>query len=363
MSGLDLRVVARGRLVPRAPQRLLGFQRQLVQVHIVFSAARGRDARVVVLLAGTEGDRRAAARGAGGFLQPQPHPARHRERHDGARWIPPLHVLQCLPGSPALLRQLGSKALGAPAHPRELALHLEHHANAGQVHPLLLREPLDHPEAGNVPGRVAPAVPGRPLRLHQALALVDPECLRVHAGQLGRHADHVDRAVVDVTLRLVITFGVPLFDARVAHRHGSIPNRARGDSPPASRRLSSSSFSLLLSLEGTSTSTVTSRSPWPPLGFGAPLPRSRNVLPDGVPAGTFSVTAPLVVGTFTPAPRAASANVTGTVSVRSDPFRPNSRCGATRTTTNRSPGRPPGGPGSPRPARRIRAPSRTPAGI
>src|SRR4029077_14113431 len=142
-----------------------------------------------------------------------------------------------------------------------------------------------------------------------------------------------------------------------------MPNRSRGDSPPASRRPSSSSFSFLFSLDGTSTSTVTNRSPFPPFDFGAPLPRRRNVFPDGVPAGTFSVTGPFIVGTFTLAPSAASANVTGTVNVRSAPLRANNLCSATWTTTNRSPDGAPAGPGSPRPPSRMRAPSRTPGGI
>ena len=39
------------------------------------------------------------------------------------------------------------------------------------------------------------------------------------------------------------------------------------------------------------------RSPCPPPGFAAPLPRTRKVLPLRVPAGTFSLTGPFNVGT------------------------------------------------------------------
>ena len=49
----------------------------------------------------------------------------------------------------------------------------------------------------------------------------------------------------------------------------------------------------------------------------------RKVLPLGVPAGTFSVTGPFSVGTCTLAPSAASEKLTGSVSVRLSPLRPN----------------------------------------
>ena len=61
---------------------------------------------------------------------------------------------------------------------------------------------------------------------------------------------------------------------------------------------------------------------------GTPLPRTRSTLPLGVPAGSRTVTWPSSVGTFTSAPSAASANVTGTRTVRSLPLRPNNGCGA-----------------------------------
>ena len=71
-----------------------------------------------------------------------------------------------------------------------------------------------------------------------------------------------------------------------------------------------------------------------PLAVATPLPFTRNVRPDRVPGGMRSVTGPPSrVGTVMSAPSAASGNVTGTVSVRSSPARPNSGCGATRTTT------------------------------
>src|SRR5207302_7750486 len=124
----------------------------------------------------------------------------------------------------------------------------------------------------------------------------------------------------------------------------------------------SSSFSSLESRCGTSTFTVTSRSP-APLLFGTPLPRTRNVRPLEVPAGIFKVTGPFNVGTCTLAPSAASEYVTGRSTVRSPPRRPKTGCGSTRTSTYRSPGAPPAGPASPLPRTRIRWPSFTPGGI
>src|SRR3989442_5796089 len=122
----------------------------------------------------------------------------------------------------------------------------------------------------------------------------------MHTGQLGRHADDVDGSVV----------------AALVLHHASAPIPFRGESFSIDWRRVSSSFSSLDSLEGTSTRTVTSRSPLPPRGRGAPFPRMRNVLAEGVPARTFSVTAPFSVRTFPLAPSAASANVTGTSTVR-----------------------------------------------
>ena len=82
-------------------------------------------------------------------------------------------------------------------------------------------------------------------------------------------------------------------------------SRVRGDSFDTSRSLRNSSFSSLDTFVGTSTRTFARRSPRPPF-FGTPRPLTRNVLPLGVPAGTFSVTGPFSVGTSTSAPSAAS---------------------------------------------------------
>src|SRR5215475_909281 len=130
----------------------------------------------------------------------------------------------------------------------------------------------------------------------------------------------------------------------------------------AAAYFSSASRTSPLSFCGTATSTVTSRSPWPPPRLLRPRPRTRSVRPLAVPAGTLTETAPSRVGTRSVVPSAASAYVIGTVRVRLSPRRPNSSCAPTCTVTNRSPAGPPRTPGVPLPAIRSRAPSRTPAG-
>src|SRR5579875_3442597 len=73
--------------------------------------------------------------------------------------------------------------------------------------------------------------------------------------------------------------------------------------------------------------------------------------------------APRWDGTLTSAPSAASGTVTGTVTVRLSPERPNTGWGFTCTRTYRSPAGPPRSPGAPLPLSLIRCPSATPAGM
>src|SRR5262245_18634104 len=121
---------------------------------------------------------------------------------------------------------------------------------------------------------------------------------------------------------------------------------------------------LLVRSCGTITSTVTSRLPVVPSLRRTPLPRTRNFRPFWVPGGIRTVTgAPRCEGTLISEPRDSSANVTGTVTVRSPPDRLNTGCGLTCTRTYRSPAGPPRSPGAPLPASLIRWPSATPAGM
>src|SRR5215469_2707127 len=139
----------------------------------------------------------------------------------------------------------------------------------------------------------------------------------------------------------------------------------RGSEPAvASLNSSSADFAFAFRSVGTWTSTVTSRSPVVPSLRRTPFPRTRNVRPLGVPAGMRRLTGmPWCVGTLISAPSAASLKVSGTVSVRLWPLRPNTLCGSTCTRTYRSPAGPPRSPDAPLPAILMRCPSATPAGI
>src|SRR5262249_60221331 len=110
---------------------------------------------------------------------------------------------------------------------------------------------------------VEPSAARRPLRAHQALRLVHPQRLRVHADEFGGDRDHVDRPVGGV------------------HQ------------PTAFCSSSRSSRSFLFTPFGTWIRTRASTSPWPlPVSFGAPRPLIRSSLPSSEPAGAFSETAP-----------------------------------------------------------------------
>src|ERR1700733_4369111 len=116
----------------------------------------------------------------------------------------------------------------------------------------------------------------------------------------------------------------------------------------AMRRSSSADRAFLFRSCGTTTSTVASSAPSVPSLRRTPRPATRNACPFGVPGGTRTVTAaPRCVGTLISAPSASSGIVTGTVTVRFSPARPNTACGVTWTRTYRSPGLPPCSPGAP----------------
>ncbi len=78
--------------------------------------------------------------------------------------------------------------------------------------------------------RVQARVAARALGIHQALGLVDAQSLRVHAGQLSRHADHVQRFVPIVIGHANLT---PFRFARLHHK----PADAGGHTGALVRRL------------------------------------------------------------------------------------------------------------------------------
>src|SRR6202008_5052813 len=85
--------------------------------------------------------------------------------------------------------------------------------------------------------------------------------------------------------------------------------------------------------------------------------------PSDVPFGTRTPTLPSSVGTESVVPSANSWKLTGTLTVRSSPSRPNTLSDFTCTVTYKSPDGAPRRPASPCPANRIRWPSSTPGGI
>ena len=73
-------------------------------------------------------------------------------------------------------------------------LHIEDAHHAGEVN-ALVGQLVDELQALDIGTRIQTRVAARALGVHQTLGLVDAQSLRVHAGQLGRHADHVQRFV------------------------------------------------------------------------------------------------------------------------------------------------------------------------
>ena len=94
-----------------------------------------------------------------------------------------------------------------------------------------------------------------------------------------------------------------------------------------------------------------------PQASGTPLPFSRSRAPELVIGAIRTVTGPSSVGARTLPPRTASASETGRSTRIVRPSRRNQAWGSTAISTSASPGGPPEAPGSPRPARRSRAPS------
>ena len=234
-----------------------------------------------------------------------------------------------------------------------LGLELEHPLHAGQVE-ALAGELLDAAQQGDVGVAVAAAAPAGAGRVDQALALVDAQGLGVHAGQLGGHRDDVDGPCGALRRTVGGGFG-----------HGPhTPRWARGDSPSdaagAPRRALRSARRQLGRHRHLDGDEQVARGPSAP---PTPLPFTRNVRPERVPAGMRSVTGPSSrVGTVMSAPRAASAKVTGTVRVRSRPLRRNSGCGRDAHDDVEVAGRAAVAPGPPRPFSRMRWPSSTPGG-
>src|SRR5262249_7698299 len=291
----------------------------------------------------------------------------------------------------------------------------DHVLHACEVEPQLRRQVLDESEPVQVGVGVETRVARCALGRDEALRLVDPECLRVHAHELGRDGDHVARPVVHHCSQILLsrrcaasaatppitsrtrpsTKISPESEPRVHFQAGELPETVSRNQiryavaanqtrvPPRIAPLfitdrafvahgvfctfwssSSSSRSFLFGFLGTAIVSRASTSPLPlPFSFGAPRPLMRKSLPLSEPAGIFSETGPSGVGTSTFAPSAASANVTGTSTSRSAPRPLYTGDSVTLVTTITSPAGPPPQRGSPLPLSRICVPFLTPAGI
>ncbi len=211
-----------------------------------------------------------------------------------------------------------------------LVLQREDAQHPGEVHALALGELLDEADPLDVAVGVPAGAAGGAGRLQQALALVGPQRLGVHTGQLRRDRDDVDRTVAHAhhvptgaasrygarySARVaVVQRGVGL--QRLALGLGQLPRHRQLDGdqqvaacprPRSARRARAPAWSC--------------RTACRPGSSGSP------VRPGSEPSAGL--------------PKAASGKVTGTVTVRWSPRRPNSGCGSTRTLTNRSPLGPP----------------------
>ena len=77
----------------------------------------------------------------------------------------------------------------------DLVLHPQDSPDALEVDALVLGEPLNQPESGDVVRRIAPTALGRPARRDETHPVVRPQGLRMHPGQMGGDRDHEDRRV------------------------------------------------------------------------------------------------------------------------------------------------------------------------
>ena len=110
-----------------------------------------------------------------------------------------------LPSEPASCSRSRSRSCSSSVSARSASscgLQLDDRLHAGEIDAAFLREVLDLTEQRDVAVGIPAGVARRALRRDQPLPLVDPERLRVHAGELGRDADDVDGTVLVALLLL-----------------------------------------------------------------------------------------------------------------------------------------------------------------
>ena len=205
----------------------------------------------------------------------------------------PPHEQRC--GRAAVRIQLGDKRCSSCVHQLrypdlqrvDVRLELDDPLDAGQVDALVLREPLHLAQQRDVARRVAPPAAAGPARASPG-----------RAGRTGAGSARASRPAAAATemTKTGASSGTSLGrrrSAMSASRSRAAP-RARGDLRARVVRLRRGELLAAppraspVSVCGTATSTVTSRSPVRPPCVGTPRPRTRSVRPDGVPGGTLS---------------------------------------------------------------------------
>src|SRR5262245_28152626 len=91
--------------------------------------------------------------------------------------------------------QLALETLHAGAHAIDLVLQAQHVLDARVIQPELGREPLDESQPLEVALGVQTRAARGAARAHEALRLVHPQRLRMHADEVGSDGDHVSRAL------------------------------------------------------------------------------------------------------------------------------------------------------------------------
>ena len=188
-------------------------------------------------------------------------------------------------------------------------------------------EPRDLAQPRDVAQRVEPVAAAGAVGRDEPEPVVLPQRLRVQPGDLRGDRDGVDRACASSGRSR---------SSLIAHRSAFLARAEQvGARVVVGRRVARTPaappWRPVESRCGTATSTVTSRSPLvPSLRRHALAAHAQHaaVLRALRPGGPSPVP-PLGVGTSMSAPSAASANVTGTVTVRLSPSRPNTGCGVT----------------------------------
>src|SRR5207248_7193350 len=161
----------------------LGFQGQLVEVHLSFQAGSGVTPRpwplhtVFAWLNGFRRQREAGAVTVRARLGSGPGRVGNGRRSSGPRRYRPRPLVEhevapvLLVDVPNLLAHLALEPLEALVRLAQLVLEPQHHLDAGEIEPELGGQTLDQPQTLEIRLRVETGVPARPPRVDQPLVL------------------------------------------------------------------------------------------------------------------------------------------------------------------------------------------------